>query len=577
MAALTARGPFVRVLEQTVKSFRALSIGVFAMRWLRDFHVALACIFLTSCADLDKARLIDSAASRPRVSTIPVSNKTSKNCSDRAASVRSGSGPRSPRSDAQHSQAVEPQRPAVAVGADAELSVGGTPEGLKQVVHEVESLESTPPIEAPAPTIIDNGETQGDDIDAERGDESFTLDELLQMALANNPSIGQATAVVNKAQGIRTQVGLCPNPTLGYQGEEMGDDGTAGKQGAFISQTIVTGNKLRLNRDVANQNVQQLAWQLEAQRYRVRTDVQAQFYAALGAQRRLRLAHQLEDVAQGGVTTANELLDAGHAARPDVLQAEVQLGEIQIVRQNARHDYEAARLQLASLVGRPDLSSMSLVGTLEDATPEPDWQEAYDRLLTSSPELQAAYARVGRARAQISRQEAQPIPNLQTQFGALHDNATGDNLANVQLGIPLPIFNRNQGHINVAYSEYLRATRDVDRLRLSLRARLADEFRNYQNARQQVERYRDHILPRAKLNLDLTNKGYSQQEFDFLRVLTARRTYFEANLAYVGSLIELRRAEASISGFVLTGGLSDVPDIEDPGGLGSRDDALNGQ
>ena len=220
---------------------------------------------------------------------------------------------------------------------------------------------------------------------------------------------------------------------------------------------------------------------------------------------------------------------------------------------------------------------MSLEGSLDEPGPQLDWDATYERLLSSSPELQAAYARVGRARALISRQEAQPIPNLQTQFGGAHDNATGDNIAHVQVGVPLPIFNRNQGNINIAYSEHLRAVRDVERLQLSLRARLADEFRNYQKAREQVDRYRDDILPRAQENLDLTNTAYRQEQFDFLRVLTARRTYFEANLAYVAALIELRRAEAAVSGFVLTGGLNDVPNIEDPGGLGTRDEALSGQ
>ena len=178
----------------------------------------------------------------------------------------------------------------------------------------------------------------------------------------------------------------------------------------------------------------------------------------------------------------------------------------------------------------------------------------------------------------IGRQQAQPIPNLLTQIGVAHDYPSGNSITNVQLGIPLPLFNRNQGNIDVATAEYRRAVEDVRRLKLSLRVRLAEAFRNFNKARKQVERYRRDIVPKSKENFELTNEGYTKGEFDFLRVLIARRSYFESNLAYVRSLVALRKADIVISGLLLTGGLSDVPDVSwGVGGVGSRGQAFNGQ
>jgi cobalt-zinc-cadmium efflux system outer membrane protein len=64
-----------------------------------------------------------------------------------------------------------------------------------------------------------------------------------------------------------------------------------------------------------------------------------------------------------------------------------------------------------------------------------------------------------------------------------------------------------------------------------------------------------------------------------LRVLTARRSYFETNLAYVNSLVSLRQADVAITGLLLTGGLDDVPDAGGGNlqGVGLRDEALSGQ
>lgn len=99
----------------------------------------------------------------------------------------------------------------------------------------------------------------------------------------------------------------------------------------------------------------------------------------------------------------------------------------------------------------------------------------------------------------------------------------------------------------------------MSRLELSLRDRLADAFRNYVNARNEVDLYRTEILPSAKQNLKLTTTGYEQGEFGFLRVLTGRRTCFETNVAYVNSLTELWKAAVAIRGMVLPGGLNSVP------------------
>lgn len=409
---------------------------------------------------------------------------------------------------------------------------------------------------------------------------AFTVGDLEQIALANNPTVQQAAAVVAKARGIRTQVGLYPNPTIGYSAEEMGDNGTAGKQGGFISQTFVTGGKLSLSEAVADREIQSLVWELESQRYRVRNAVRAQFYEVLGAQQRVQIAERLLSIAARGSEISEELLEAQQAARPDVLQARIQLNEVRILLQNAHYDYEAAWKQLATLIGQPDMAPAALNGTLDAAdAPVRDFEAAYAELVAASPELQAARARVARARVQIRRQEVQPIPNLQTQVTVAHDNENGDNIASVQVGVPLPIFNRNQGNIQLAVAEYRRALNDVRRLELVLQNRLAVALRDYSKARSQAELYRNQILPTAQENLELTEEAYRQGEFDLIRALTARRSFFETNLAYVSSLVALRQADVAITGLLLTGGLNDVPDAGGGNlqGVGLRDEALSGQ
>src|SRR5580700_7558066 len=50
---------------------------------------------------------------------------------------------------------------------------------------------------------------------------TITLEELQQMAIQNNPTYRQSAANIQAAEGRKTQSGLYPNPTVGYQGEQI--------------------------------------------------------------------------------------------------------------------------------------------------------------------------------------------------------------------------------------------------------------------------------------------------------------------------------------------------------------------
>src|SRR5262245_44937367 len=111
----------------------------------------------------------------------------------------------------------------------------------------------------------------------------LTLAELEAMALGYNPTIGQAQEHVEMARGRKIQAGLFPNPILGYTGEEIGNEGRAGQQGAFIEQAIPTAGKLRLSRDTFAQEEHQERWAFYAQQLRVQNAVRIRFFQTLAA------------------------------------------------------------------------------------------------------------------------------------------------------------------------------------------------------------------------------------------------------------------------------------------------------
>ena len=384
---------------------------------------------------------------------------------------------------------------------------------------------------------------------------TLSLADLEGMALANNPVLARAAARVEAARGQWVQVGLPPNPTAGYSAAEIGDSGRAGQQGGSVGQEVVTGGKLRLNRAVATQEIRVAQQEMYAERYRVLNDVRIGYYAVLIAQRRIEITAELQAIGQRSVGVVEQFVKGQEASRVDLLQARVESNTAKILHENARNDYLGAWRRLAAVLGMPQIAPVPLVGDLQAGLTDLPFEGAMQQLLVQSPELAAARANVNRAAQAVARARAEPYPNVDLQGSVQHDNSTSNDIAGVQIGIPLPILNRNQGGIRRAQAEWAAAQSEVQRLELELHQRLATVYQRYANARQQVETYTREILPDAQSSLELVTNGYRQGEIGYLLLLTSQRTFFQTNLAYLESLGQLRESTVEIDGLLLTGSL----------------------
>ena len=377
----------------------------------------------------------------------------------------------------------------------------------------------------------------------------LTLDYLEATALANNPTLQQASATISKASGLQYQVGLRPNPTISYTATQVADKGTD-QHVLSIDQEIVRGDKLEWNQDVLHQVKQTQLWEAEVQRERVLTDVRIAYYNAITAQQQLEVILDIVRVVRHGVELAEQRQQAGITSKVEVLQAKILLSEMELAQTQAKVRFHAAWTQLTAVVGVPDLKQQQLIAQFDAEAIPKDWERTYAQLVAASPEMTTAQMRVSTARSKLHRQEVQAIPNLMTQLGVGYDNGTNSGMLNLQLGVPLPIYNDNSGNISAAQADYIRALHNVRRVEMSIQSRLADVSQDYDQALATVLQYRDDILPNVKDSLQLSEQAYSVGELDFLQVQTVRRTYYDAQREYVESQNKLSQANGAPEGFI---------------------------
>jgi cobalt-zinc-cadmium efflux system outer membrane protein len=390
----------------------------------------------------------------------------------------------------------------------------------------------------------------------------LTLGELEQMALSNNPTLAQAAAEIRAATGRKLQSGLYPNPTVGYQGEQIrGGSQGGGEQGFFVSQDIVLGGKLGLNRRVLEQETKQAEAEAEEQRLRVVNGVRMFYYQALAAQEMVDLRHKLSKLAEDAVQTSHQLGNVGQADQPDVLQAEVEGEQAELAVVAAEQNQVRAWRALAATIGKPQMPLTHLAGSLEDL-PEDSPDQWLQAILQESPAVKIAALGVVKAEASLARAKREPIPDLQLR-GGLQQNRELDATTNrpiglqgfAEVGIQIPIFNRNQGNVQASRAGVERAQREVQRVQLVLRERAATLLQNYVTSRSTVERYRNHMIPRARKAYELYLKSYSGMAAAYPQVLISQRTLFQLQTDYIAALENLWGNSIALKGFLLTDGL----------------------
>ena len=395
---------------------------------------------------------------------------------------------------------------------------------------------------------------------------TLRLEDFEKIALEKNPTITQAGASVRAARGRAKQAGLYPNPSAGPTGAEIsgGPIIRGGEVGFFVQQEIVLGGKLEKSRRIVEQDVRNAETQAEAQKMRVLNSVRSLFYQALAAQRKVEVRTSLSALIAEASGVSKRLQNVGQADVPDVLEIEIEEQRAELALATARNEQAQIWQQLVSAAGDPSLKLAPVAGELEQL-PELEMEAALNNLLQDSPEVKTAQTQVSRAEAVLERARVEKIPNIDIRSG-LHYNRelleAGSKPVGFEtffdVGLRIPLFDRNQGNVEAARAELDRAQREVDRVRLSLRTRLAGAFREYLNSRDAAGKYRAQMLPRAQRAYELYIANFRQMAAAYPQALIAQRTFFQLQEDYSDVLARVWSRAIEIRGLLLLGAL-DAP------------------
>jgi cobalt-zinc-cadmium efflux system outer membrane protein len=168
--------------------------------------------------------------------------------------------------------------------------------------------------------------------------------------------------------------------------------------------------------------------------------------------------------------------------------------------------------------------------------------------LENNPELARWEAEWRLRQAALSAEMAARIPDLQGSVGYLQYEEDGTDALAFGVGLPLPLFDRNQGNIAAARHGLSKAEAERSATGIALSADLAEAHALLSGALQRVTALREKVVPAMEEAFRAAHEGYQQGKFGYLDMLDAQRTLFEAKVAlleaqggYQSALIDIQR------------------------------------
>ena len=390
-----------------------------------------------------------------------------------------------------------------------------------------------------------------------------TLSDFEALALKNNPTLKQTQAIAQTSAALAHQAGLWPNPSVGYQGEQIrGGSFHGGEQGGFLQQDIVLGGKLGLRRNVFEQQRKADETGVEEQKLSVRSAIQIRFYSALTQLQIVEVQRGLLGIAMDAAATAHQLANVGQADAPDVLQAEVEAEQAKLEFVRAQREYIQSYKQLAAVAGDPQMPLALLQGSLE-VSPVIDPDRYLQDLMTNSPTLKRVEQEADRAEAELARNKREAIPDVSLRAGVQQNREIND-LSLRPVGaqgfatatIQLPIFNRNQGNVDASKAGLERQRAEVDRIKLELTQMAQPLLQQYLMSKEEVERYHTQLIPRARRAYELYLQKYRNMAAAYPEVIVSQRTFFQLEESYTRSLGQLWTSAVQLQNYLLSDGLS---------------------
>lgn len=371
---------------------------------------------------------------------------------------------------------------------------------------------------------------------------TLTLDDALRIAEARNPLVVFAQQGVVGSQADVTGAGKRLNPGFIFSSEGLSYSQpnhppfVDNQELRFeVQQTFETGGRRDLRTEQANHGVAVSRASLQDTLRQLRFDVRRAYMGAV-------LARADDEVARTTLEDIDKVLALNRARYEQGELSGVELRRLQVERFRFADDAFAAELALrnarstllALLNVRPldqpfDTTEDLLPASFAGAAPPPAQETAGSAItlaLASRPDLEAARREQQRAEAGFRLQNALGKPLFSVGAGLTRD--FGQNGLVVTFGVPLQLFNKNEGGVARAGAEQQQAAARLAAVETRVSLDVQQALNTVDVARRRVSYVEGEYLKNAREARDIVLASYRSGAATLIDYMDAQRALREA-------------------------------------------------
>ncbi len=396
----------------------------------------------------------------------------------------------------------------------------------------------------------------GQETEEPAGDASLSFDAALSRVLEVDPRLAHLEAQLEEAAGLADQAAVAPNPTLEAEVENILGTGAfegmdAAETTLTYAQELETAGKRRLRTAVAESDRETIRIGLEALRLQIASETRTAFDRVVVAQRRLNLRKQELELATQNLDETRRLLEAARVSAVETARAELSVRKRNFGLRQAEREELAAREALANLWGATDAPTLRVAEM--SALAELPALATIEALLGTHPDLRQLEGSRNTSEAELELEEANATPNVEVFAGIRHTREDdGDTAFLVGVGLPLPLFDRNQGNIRAARARITALDAERETLHRELLLEVRSSWRELSSAFSDAVELRELLLPAAENALTQTREGYREGRYPLLNVLEGRQALFDIQEAELEALERVIQTRAALERLIAT-------------------------
>ena len=361
----------------------------------------------------------------------------------------------------------------------------------------------------------------------------LTLEQVLDIARAKNPSLLSAEQHVDATRAAEITAALRQNPSFTVSGADvtLGANNPASpySYAANVTRLFERGQKRRWRLDSARSTTDVTLSQYNDQVRQTVLQIRNAFTNMLIAREALRIAQDNLDSYGKTVELSKARLDAGDISKTDFERIDLQLAEFESDYDNAKLDLTQASDSLQLLMGiEKPASAFDITGNIQAPDVTITLAQAEQDALASRPDYLAARQGVTLADSNVKLADAGGTTD--PTIGGEFERTATYNSVGFQISIPLRIFDRNQGEKERTRFEAQSSRFAEIAARNQVLNDVDQAWAAYDAALDLAKRYNSHYTGEAQRVRENLEFSYRHGGATLLDYLDALRDYRQVNL-----------------------------------------------